>query len=96
LAWPSAEYGGMGLEGAVTILHKHELEAIEDLAQRAQSHRELTEQLKQEHRALESAGKLVYDDVIDPADTRRLLLNTLQTLQAAPQRSGRKRVIEPF
>jgi acetyl-CoA carboxylase carboxyltransferase component len=96
LAWPSAEYGGMGLEGAVTILHKHELEAIEDLAQRAQRHRELTEQLKQEHRSLESAGKLVYDDVIDPADTRRLLLNTLQTLQAAPQRSGRKRVIEPF
>ena len=96
LAWPSAEYGGMGLEGAVTILHKRELEAIEDLAQRALRHRELTERFKQEHRAIEAAGKLVYDDVIDPADTRRLLLNTLRTLEPAPPRSGRKRVIEPF
>lgn len=96
LAWPSAEYGGMGVGGAVTILHKRELEAIEDLAQRALRHRELTELFKQEHRAIETAGKLVYDDVIDPADTRRLLLNTLQTLEPAPPRNGRKRVIEPF
>ena len=44
----------------------------------------------------DGAGKLVYDDVIDPADTRRLLLNTLQTLEPAPPRNGRKRVIEPF
>jgi acetyl-CoA carboxylase carboxyltransferase component len=86
----------MGVGGAVTILHKRELEAIEDLAQRALRHLELTELFKREHRAIEAAGKLVYDDVIDPADTRRLLLNTLQTLEPAPPRSGRKRVIEPF
>ena len=96
LAWPTAEYGGMGLEGAVTILHKHELEAIADTAQRAARHRELTDALKREHTAIEAAGKYVYDDVIDPADTRRLLLLTLQTLTPPPPRADRKRVIEPF
>ncbi|MFO1196611.1 MAG: carboxyl transferase domain-containing protein [Burkholderiaceae bacterium] len=96
LAWPTAEYGGMGLEGAVTILHKRELDAIADSAQRARRHRELTEQLKQEHTAIEAAGKFVYDDVIDPADTRELLLRTLRTLAPPPPRTTRKRVIEPF
>ena len=96
LAWPTAEYGGMGLEGAVTILHKRELEAIADPAQRAERHRALTGQLKREHAAVEAAGKYVYDDVIDPVDTRALLLRTLATLPAAPMRTERKRVIEPF
>ncbi len=96
LAWPTAEYGGMGLEGAVTILHKGELEAIADLASRAERHRDLTEALKREHRALEAAGKYVYDDVIDPADTREILLRTLRTLTPPPRRAERKRVIEPF
>ncbi len=96
LAWPTAEYGGMGLEGAVSILHKRELEAIADPAARAQRHRALTEQLKREHAAVEAAGKYVYDDVIDPADTRALLLRTLATLPPAPARTQRKRVIEPF
>lgn len=96
LAWPTAEYGGMGLEGAVSILHKRELEAIADPAARASRHRELTDRLKQEHTAIEAAGKYVYDDVIDPTDTRAILLNTLRTLPPAPARSERKRVIEPF
>lgn len=96
LAWPTAEYGGMGLEGAVNILHKRELDAIADPAERARRHRELTAQLKEEHTAIEAAGKFVYDDVIDPADTRAILLNTLRTLPPAPPRSERKRVIEPF
>lgn len=96
LAWPTAEYGGMGLEGAVTILHKHALEAIADPDERAARHRELTAALKAEHTAIEAAGKFIYDNVIDPADTRELLLRTLQTLVPAAPRTARKRTIEPF
>jgi acetyl-CoA carboxylase carboxyltransferase component len=96
LAWPSAEYGGMGLEGAITILHKRELEAIADATARAQRHRELTAQLRAAHTAIEAAGKFVYDNVIDPADTRDVLLRTLQTLPIVPPRTERKRLIEPF
>ena len=96
VAWPTAEYGGMGLEGAVTILHKRELEAIDDLAVRALRHKELTQQLRDQHTALEAAAKFVYDDVIDPVDTRDVLLKTLATLPAPLPRTQRKRVIEPF
>ena len=96
LAWPTAEYGGMGLGGAVNILHKRELDAITDPAGRALRHAELTEALKQEHTAIEAAGKFVYDDVIDPAETRAILLRTLRTLVPPPARTTRKRVIEPF
>lgn len=96
LAWPTAEYGGMGLEGAVSILHKRELDAIGDLDARTARHRELTQALKDEHTALPTAAKFVYDNVIDPADTRDMLLRTLETLPPPEPRSGRKRVIEPF
>ena len=96
LAWPSAEYGGMGLGGAVNILHKAELAAFTDPAARAKRHAELTDELKREHAAVEAAGKFIYDNVIDPADTREMLLRTLRTLAPAAARSERKRVIEPF
>jgi len=96
LAWPTAEYGGMGLEGAISILHKRELEAIADSAERAARHAVLVAQLRREHTALEAAGKLVYDDVIDPAQTRTILLRTLRTLAVPPPQAQRKRVIEPF
>ena len=96
LAWPTAEYGGMGLEGAVSILHRRELEAMADPGERAARHRELTAQLKDEHTALKTAAKFTYDDVIDPADTRRILVQTLRTLPPPAPREGRKRLIEPF
>ena len=96
LAWPTAEYGGMGLEGAVAILHKHELAAIADPLAREQRHRELTQALKDANTAINAAGKFIYDDVVDPADTREILLNTLRTLPAPEPRTTRKRIIEPF
>ncbi|VTU33538.1 Methylmalonyl-CoA carboxyltransferase 12S subunit [Variovorax sp. SRS16] len=96
LAWPTAEYGGMGLEGAVNIIHGKELDAIEDPAERAALHARLTQALKDEHTAVAAASHFGYDDVIDPADTRELLLRTLDTLPPAAPRSERKRFIEPF
>ena len=55
----------------------------------------LTE-LKRYNTALEVAGRFAYDDVIDPADTRAILLNTLATLPAPLPRATRKRMIEPY
>jgi acetyl-CoA carboxylase carboxyltransferase component len=96
LAWPTAEYGGMGLEGAVNIIYRRELEAIDDPAERARLHARLTAELKQEHSAIVAGSRFTYDDVIDPADTRELLLRTLEALPPPPAREGRKRLIEPF
>ena len=96
LAWPTAEYGGMGLEGAVNIIYRRELEAIAEPEARAELHARLTAELKDEHSAIAAAGRFTYDDVIDPADTRELLLRTLESLPPPEPRSGRKRLIEPF
>lgn len=96
LAWPTAEYGGMGLEGAVNIIYRRDLEAIADPTERAALHARLTAELKNEHSAVVTGSRFTYDDVIDPADTRELLLRTLESLPAPEPRPGRKRLIEPF
>jgi acetyl-CoA carboxylase carboxyltransferase component len=95
LAWPTAEYGGMGLEGAVNIIYRAELEAAAE-GERAPLHKRLTDELKRSNTALEVAARYLYDDVIDPADTRGILIKTLATLQPPPARTTRKRLIEPF
>jgi len=86
----------MGLEGAASIIYRRELDGIEDVEGRAMRHRERTDELKRYNTALEVAGRFGYDDVIDPADTRPILLNTLATLPSPPPRSERKRTIEPY
>jgi acetyl-CoA carboxylase carboxyltransferase component len=96
VAWPTAEFGGMGLEGAVNIIYAKELEAAATPEERAELHARLTAELKRSNTAVESTAKFLYDDVIDPADTRDILIRTLETLPAPVPRTTRKRVIEPF
>jgi acetyl-CoA carboxylase carboxyltransferase component len=64
--------------------------------ERAELHARLTAELKRSNTAVESTAKFLYDDVIDPADTRDILIRTLETLPAPVPRTTRKRVIEPF
>jgi len=56
----------------------------------------LTDALKRSNTAIEVAARYHYDDVIDPADTRDILIKTLATLAPRPPRTTRKRLIEPF
>lgn len=96
VAWPTAEFGGMGLEGAVNIIYAKELAAAATPEERAELHAGLTAELKRSNTAVESGAKFLYDDVIDPADTRDILVKTLETLQQPAPRTTRKRIIEPF
>jgi acetyl-CoA carboxylase carboxyltransferase component len=96
LAWPTAEYGGMGLEGAVNIIYKAELDAVADAEERTGLHKRLSDALKRSNTAIEVAARYHYDDVIDPADTRDILIKTLATPAAAADTTRFKRLIEPF
>jgi acetyl-CoA carboxylase carboxyltransferase component len=96
LAWPTAEFGGMGLEGAVNIIYRRELDEVSGADERAALHRRLTDELKRKNTAVEAAARFLHDDVIDPADTRAILLNTLATVPPPPPRPTRKRIIEPM
>jgi acetyl-CoA carboxylase carboxyltransferase component len=82
VAWPSAHLGPMGLEGAVRLALRKELEAIADEAEREQRVRDLTAAAEENAKALNAAALFELDDVIDPAETRGLIARTLAA--AAP------------
>jgi acetyl-CoA carboxylase carboxyltransferase component len=86
VAWPSAHLGPMGLEGAVRLALRKELEAIEDEAERERRVRELTAAAEENARTLNAAALFELDDVVDPAETRGLIAATL----AAAGRSDRR------
>ncbi len=94
VAWPTAEFGAMGLEGAVKITHKQELDAIDDQKTRLARERELADEIRARNTALQVAARYEYDDVIDPADTRDVVLKFLNALPPTPPRTGRKRTID--
>jgi acetyl-CoA carboxylase carboxyltransferase component len=77
VAWPSAHLGPMGLEGAVRLALRKELEAIADEAEREQRVRDLTAAAEDNAKALNAAALFELDDVIDPAETRGAIAATL-------------------
>ena len=73
VGWPTAELGAMGLEGAVKLGFRRELEAIADEAERAERLEAMVAHAHEHAKALNAATLFELDDVIDPAETRRLL-----------------------
>ena len=84
VGWPTAELGAMGLEGAVRLGLRRELEAIADPDEREQRVREVTEHAHEHAKALNAATIFELDDVIDPADSRRLIAATLTAAGVGP------------
>ena len=91
IAWPTGEFGPMGLEGAVRLGFRKELEAIEDPDERERSFQQRVAQMYERGKALNTASYFEIDDVIDPAETRRWLAAILNASPTPPQRPGKKR-----
>ena len=77
VAWPGAHLGPMGLEGAVRLGLRKELDAIADEAEREERVRQVTAVAQENAKALNAAALFEIDDVIDPAETRDLIAATL-------------------
>jgi acetyl-CoA carboxylase carboxyltransferase component len=77
VAWPTGEFGGMGLEGAVRLGYRRELDAIADPAERQERYDQLVASYYERGKALSTAAAFEIDDVIDPADTRAVLIGSL-------------------
>ncbi|MGE2718954.1 acyl-CoA carboxylase subunit beta [Mycolicibacterium celeriflavum] len=91
VAWPGAHLGPMGLEGAVRLGMRKELEAIADEAEREERVRQATAAAQENAKALNAAALFEIDDVIDPAETRDVVISTLKAATAhAPRREGRR------
>ena len=91
IAWPTAHLGPMGLEGAVRLALRKELEAIDDAEEREQRVRDLTAAAEDNAKAINAATLFELDDVIDPAQTRSLIASTLAAAasRAEPDRGHR-------
>jgi acetyl/propionyl-CoA carboxylase alpha subunit/acetyl-CoA carboxylase carboxyltransferase component len=91
LSWPTGEFGGMGLEGAVKLGYRKELEAITDPAERRALFDKMVAAAYARGKALSTATYFEVDEVIDPADSRRWIATALLGAVSKPARSGKKR-----
>ena len=91
VAWPTGEFGGMGLEGAVKLAYRNELAKIEDPTERRRKYEEMVAQMYERGKALSIATIFGVDDTIDPADTRPWLANLLRSLPTVPRGPGKRR-----
>ena len=91
VSWPTGEFGGMGLEGAVRLGFKRELDAAKNPEERELLEAKLIADAYLRGSALNMASHVEIDDVIDPAETRMRLISTLNLIPAPLLRSGKKR-----
>jgi acetyl-CoA carboxylase carboxyltransferase component len=90
IAWPTGEFGGMGLEGAVKLGYRKELEAVPAGPEREALYEQLLARQYANGQAMRMAETLEIDAVIDPADTRAWLVRGLASAPAVPDASPRR------
>jgi acetyl-CoA carboxylase carboxyltransferase component len=91
VAWPTGEFGGMGLEGAVRLGFRKELEAVADPAERQALFDQMVARMYETGKGLNTATYFEIDDVIDPMDSRRWISAGLAAAPPPPAREGKKR-----
>jgi acetyl-CoA carboxylase carboxyltransferase component len=91
IAWPTGEFGGMGLEGAVRLGFRRELDAIDDEDERQVAFDRMVARAYEHGKALNVATYFEIDDVIDPAESRNRIVETLRACPPPPARSTKKR-----
>ncbi len=91
VAWPTAEFGPMGLEGSVRLGYRAELAAIEDPVARQARYEELVAKEYRRGSALNYATAFAVDDTIDPSETRHWLANIMASIRPPEPRTGKKR-----
>ena len=90
VAWPTAEFAGMNIEGAVKLGYRKELMAIDDPEVRRQEFERRTGAAYDSAKAVNAAAGGGIDDVIDPADTRDWIVQSMRRLPPVPPRSTKK------
>ena len=90
VAWPTAEFAGMNIEGSVKLGYRKELMAIDDPEERRLEFERRVERAYEGAKAVNAATGGGLDDVIDPADTREWIASSLRRLPPAPPRTEKK------
>ncbi len=88
VSWPTGEFGGMGLEGAVRLGYRKELEAVPEGPERQRLFEELVARQYANGEAMQMAQTLEIDAVIDPMETRAWLVRGLDSAARATAEAG--------
>ncbi len=91
ISWPTGEFGGMGLEGAVKLGYRKELAAEGDPTKRTDLFNEMVARMYQHGKAVNTASHFEIDDVIDPFDSRKWIMGGLRSKPPPMPRHGKKR-----
>ena len=91
-SWPTGEFGGMGLEGAVKLGYRKELEAETDPVKNKELYDRLVANMYARGKATSMAAALEIDAVIDPADSRRWIIAGLNA--SGPRRKPERRWVD--
>ena len=95
-AWPTGEFGAMGIEGAIKAGFKKELAAIEDPTQREKLYEQLVGELYKRGKAINIASYLEIDSVIDPADTRKWIMQGMKSVPSGKSKESCHSFIDPW
>jgi acetyl-CoA carboxylase carboxyltransferase component len=97
VAWPQSEHGGMNMESGVLLSNREELARIDDVEERAAEYQRLVDQAYDRVSALSAASRFGFDDVIDPAETRRWIAQGLLSVpNPEPLRRGRAQFLDTW
>jgi acetyl/propionyl-CoA carboxylase alpha subunit/acetyl-CoA carboxylase carboxyltransferase component len=91
VSWPTGEFGGMGLEGAVKLGFRKELASVEDPVERKKLFEYMVGKAYEHGEALNVASYFEIDDVIDPTESRQRILSALRACPPSAPRTRKKR-----
>ena len=91
VSWPTGEFGGMGLEGAVKLGYRKELQGIDDPDERKAAYEDMVADMYKRGKAVNMASHFEIDQVIDPAESRKWIMSGLRALPTPPERINKKR-----
>ncbi|MFT6435807.1 MAG: acetyl/propionyl-CoA carboxylase alpha subunit/acetyl-CoA carboxylase carboxyltransferase component [Candidatus Azotimanducaceae bacterium] len=90
-AWPTAEFAGMNIEGSIKLAYRNDFAAMEDAEERIADFTRKVDAAYDRAKAVNSAEFYGIDDVIDPADSRAMVVAGLRSLPPVLPRNGKKR-----
>ncbi|MGH9133783.1 MAG: carboxyl transferase domain-containing protein, partial [Ilumatobacteraceae bacterium] len=96
VAWPTGEFGGMGLEGFVRLGYRKELDAAADPVEREALFNEMVARLYEHGKALSISSVFEIDDVIDPAESRRWITTLLRSAPPPDRSTPRRPFIDTW
>ncbi len=91
VTWPTGEFGGMGLEGAVKLGYRKELAAMEDPEERRALYEQMVERMYEHGKAVNMASHFELDDAIDPMTSRDWIMGALRSIPPPDHPAGQKR-----